>query len=532
MKNMNPIFSLKNFRSFGEDGADFELAPITVLTGCNSAGKSSLVKALKLLAKQPVGDTLEGFSGKRKLPYMYLKASSKDLMLGGYNRVVHSMSQDGKIEFSYSIWSSFLHEEVVCRRIYRVKKAVLNDGMLSRFSIEKKDGTIFYGGLPCRDSVVFNDGEVGDVDGIYEEEHFDAIRKNYERFVAAYGYSYYVSLKKKLDDRDRPVKDKEDDFYNRLVAKIEEGKKELEKVGMTIEEADEYDIDAISQWHEAKSYDDDSMIVRAYKEDLNDDERQDLLQQTYYTCVINEIVSPWFISRLATIDSSTNKISRVYNVDDHDKLSALLCDIVNRSSTYKYRSSAFVNDWLKKFEIGDCVEIEGTEDSYGVRIFIKNNEERRLLADEGCGLTQIISVLLQIDTMKNRYSKLSVSSDFKEITEYGKSIISIEEPEVHLHPKYQSMLADLFVDAYQKFNIRYIIETHSEYLIRNLQVMVADKDNILSSNDVSLNYVEKDKNGVSSNRKIEILEDGRLSEPFGPGFFDESKSLVMKMLKF
>ena len=50
MKNTNPIFTLKNFRSFGEDGADFELAPITVLTGCNSAGKSSLVKALMLLS--------------------------------------------------------------------------------------------------------------------------------------------------------------------------------------------------------------------------------------------------------------------------------------------------------------------------------------------------------------------------------------------------------------------------------------------------------------------------------------------------
>ena len=30
--NKNPIFSIKNFRSFGEDGADFEFAPITVLT--------------------------------------------------------------------------------------------------------------------------------------------------------------------------------------------------------------------------------------------------------------------------------------------------------------------------------------------------------------------------------------------------------------------------------------------------------------------------------------------------------------------
>jgi predicted ATPase len=93
------------------------------------------------------------------------------------------------------------------------------------------------------------------------------------------------------------------------------------------------------------------------------------------------------------------------------------------------------------------------------------------------------------------------------------------------------MLAEMFVEAYQKYNIHFIIETHSEYLIRKLQVLVADKENALLPDDVSLNYVEKDENGVSSNRKIDILEDGRLSEPFGPGFFDEATGLSMHLLK-
>ena len=48
----------------------------------------------------------------------------------------------------------------------------------------------------------------------------------------------------------------------------------------------------------------------------------------------------------------------------------------------------------------------------------------------------------------------------------------------------------------------------------------------------SVNYIEKNEEGSASNRKIEILEDGRLSEPFGPGFFDESRNLVLKMMKF
>ena len=46
---MNTEFSIKNFRAFDEEGANFQIAPITILTGCNSAGKSSMVKSLLLL---------------------------------------------------------------------------------------------------------------------------------------------------------------------------------------------------------------------------------------------------------------------------------------------------------------------------------------------------------------------------------------------------------------------------------------------------------------------------------------------------
>ena len=62
--------------------------------------------------------------------------------------------------------------------------------------------------------------------------------------------------------------------------------------------------------------------------------------------------------------------------------------------------------------------------------------------------------------------------------------------------------------------------------------MVADKENALTSNDVSLNYVEKNEEGVSHNRQIKILEDGRLSEPFGSGFYDEADTLAMELMKY
>lgn len=528
MKKTNPIFTLKNFRSFGEEGADFELAPITVLTGCNSAGKSSLVKALWLLAMQPVGSTFEDVEGKRNLPSMELKATAKELMLGGYNRLVHSLNKDGDIELTYCMWSMYLHEEVVCKRIFKAKKGVMNDGVLKSFTIEKKDGTVVYRGLPDNDIVPLGNGEEVVCQYISEEEHFETIKGNYDRFKAAYEYAYFAELKRKMDVHDKPVKSK---FYHKVIEKIVQGEAALYKCGMTKDEAEEYDLDAIMFWHQANKFDEDPYNLRAYKEDLSEDEKEELRQKLFYTSFINEIVSPWFFSRLASIDSSTNKINRVYSIDDRDKLSVLLFDIVNQTSDYKYRSGKFVNEWLKRFDIGDCIEIEGIDEGYGVRVYVENNGERRLLADEGCGLTQIVSLLLQIDNMKNRYCKRSMNEDFEDCCVYSKSVISIEEPEVHLHPKYQSLLADLFVEAYQKYNIQFIIETHSEYLIRKLQVMVANKENALSSCDVSLNYVEKGKDGLSTNRKIGLTEDGRLMDSFGEGFFDEAGGLSRQLLK-
>ena len=40
---------IKNFRNIGEEGAEIKLSPITIFTGCNSAGKSTAAKALLLL---------------------------------------------------------------------------------------------------------------------------------------------------------------------------------------------------------------------------------------------------------------------------------------------------------------------------------------------------------------------------------------------------------------------------------------------------------------------------------------------------
>jgi len=114
------------------------------------------------------------------------------------------------------------------------------------------------------------------------------------------------------------------------------------------------------------------------------------------------------------------------------------------------------------------------------------------------------------------------------IPEIFKTII-IEEPELNLHPAYQSLLADLFFEVHSEYKINFIIETHSEYLIRKTQLIVKDKELEASSNEnpFCVLYFGSDL----KQWKMSYREDGKFIEEFGTGFFDETRKIVKKMME-
>ena len=269
----------------------------------------------------------------------------------------------------------------------------------------------------------------------------------------------------------------------------------------------------------------------------------------YLIAVLYESLSPRFLQDVKYINSSSALIKRLYSIEESDKFAVCLRQYLNGPSQKfdflhrtqdivkvqenGYKQGDFLNKWIRKFQIGDAIHIKGTDEGLGVLIYLEKDGELRLLADEGYGISQLVVLLLQIETQIATATIRQIAGERSVIYKpiYDFSSIYVEEPEIHLHPKFQSLLADMFVEAYQEYKIRFIIETHSEYLIRRLQVMVADKDIPLTPDKVSLNYVEKDETtGISTNRQIKILEDGRLSEPFGTGFLDEAGNSARNLL--
>ncbi len=109
-------------------------------------------------------------------------------------------------------------------------------------------------------------------------------------------------------------------------------------------------------------------------------------------------------------------------------------------------------------------------------------------------------------------------------------VIILEQPELHLHPKVQTRLADFFV-AMNKLGKQCIVETHSEYLINRLRLLVVKSDDNKIADDTMIYFVEKDKTeGYSMYRNIVINTYGKI-ERWPDGFFDEGESLASQIVE-
>ena len=253
---------------------------------------------------------------------------------------------------------------------------------------------------------------------------------------------------------------------------------------------------------------------------------------------------------LRYVGSNRIEIKRLYSLENQDNFGHTVSEYFEATRLQKkkdeHKSGEFINKWIREFGIGQRFSIESLTDGIGLVLKIYQGEDDpdgRLLADYGYGVSQLVSILLEIETAVLKVDKELGSSivDYQSQTINLSNLwlvrdlatipitIAIEEPEIHLHPRYQSLLADMFVDAYLNYGIHFIVETHSEYLIRKLQNHVGN--GTVKTDALSFLYVEDGNDSDEKVREIGIAEDGRLTSSFGPGFFDEADSLAMNLLK-
>lgn len=130
------------------------------------------------------------------------------------------------------------------------------------------------------------------------------------------------------------------------------------------------------------------------------------------------------------------------------------------------------------------------------------------LADVGSGVAQVLPIVVQA-----RYG--------------GSQILCVEQPELHLHPRAQAALGDLLAEHAVTFtdgqnlegNVQWIVETHSETMVLRLQRRIREKR--LAPDQVCVLYVDPGEDG-STVQRLRLDDHGDFIDDWPHGFFDES----------
>lgn len=217
---------------------------------------------------------------------------------------------------------------------------------------------------------------------------------------------------------------------------------------------------------------------------------------------------------------SSRRVLFDYN-DRNDYMAMTLHDLVNERISNQERY--FINKWLKAFGIGVGYKITSVVgESFILQITNKNGQET-YLADMGMGTNQLITLLFRLAIFIHKqhiHKKLPY-----------KPTIVLEEPEQNMHPAFQSKLADLFFEVEQEFGFSFLIETHSEYLVRRAQVIVAmqnyeNEKDLDRKNPFRVFYFPENKNPYD----MRFRTDGNFSREFGTGFYDEATNLLFQII--
>lgn len=578
--------AINNFRVF-KAHTQFQFAPITILTGPNSSGKSSLFKALMLLADSAkkynlreldftgeshylgnLEDVLNHENGSDTLTFDLDFTGEKDLLFGllekGFSLKLEYVEQKlTKVELSTSC-------NIVNNINYLDKKKIL----LSRFLIKNQNSileeyryinmveimknqknALF---LPKREHTSPELYSIIDENLIFKKlkkcnknqvkDFIDIVKKyTYMDFFPNITLPSFIDVKFVYDYIELMYDDigfDDEGWY------IESCKTLLQTFPESLKELYQPLLDIVGHLTM------DEITSQSFSDWLNDVFRQelDLLNHYLENLLFNDV-----LSKIIYTEAFRANTKRIYAYQSQGtSINTLLVDF-NRLLSQKNKEegevvSNFLNNSIKIFEIGEGLKIVNIEGAANKISVVRKNSEINL-ADLGYGYTQFLSIPIKmvasvtmkddvkVIPFKNQYlnpvdgyfytqgdtpTKRQEKYHFPEV---NGPLFLLEEPETNLHPKLQSLLADFFVEACRTFAMTLVAETHSEYLVRKLQYLVAKGE--IRPQDVALYYFYPPgqvPDGHEQVERINILPDGRLDKDFGTGFFDESAKLMMSLL--
>ncbi len=211
--------------------------------------------------------------------------------------------------------------------------------------------------------------------------------------------------------------------------------------------------------------------------------------------------------------------------DQNDYVSKSIHEFYNQRIVYNTELGKIFLKWINDFtgQEFDSYEVKAVQgEAYRFVLHPKAWAKKREgvnLADMGRGTIQLVILFIRLATIIKRYK-----------SRIDKPVVLVEEPEQNLHPAVQSKLAKLFLDIYIEEQIRFIIETHSEYIVRNVQVLFScglkKSEYTVEANPFAVYYFDAEEGPLLMSFK----PNGRFNREFGTGFYDVATDLSFDLL--
>jgi hypothetical protein len=200
-----------------------------------------------------------------------------------------------------------------------------------------------------------------------------------------------------------------------------------------------------------------------------------------------------------------------HNVNSSDKLGEQTQTSVQKRVSTALRDLGVV----ERFRIKELAKATNV---YQALAMVSQHSPEVLIGDIGFGVSQVFPVVVQLHYVPSG------------------SLVLLEHPELHLHPKAQAELADLIIDVVQQRKLQVVIESHSEYFLTRLQRRMAEHglgtEHEIDSKDMAL-YFCRLENGESKLEELKLNEFGSITnwpdEFFGNPFEERSAMLDAEM---
>lgn len=455
---------LNNYKAF--EDVTIPIKPLTILLGANSVGKSSIIQMLMLL-HQTAEERQGIYSSALKIYGNYVNVGAFDNLFKDKDLAKNLQI---RIQFSDDYTSNIIRR---CKEVYiekfkdaasflpSLEMEIVQPGnlyvreefrqyiLMFKENIEKiknKDENL-YSFLRYRLDLPFNNEDKDDVKNILRCYDLTDTISNSES--TDYFITYNLSVvNSKLKINKFSVEIGEDLSLLEIENKTESNIKISSFFPLTVQDTDFIKSKAV--------FNKTIFDLMPESDDLETSTPvAGLLVDLIYR-FITEIQNSLFEDNLNYVSPLRAHPKRYYMLDKAKMTISLdtldgdaIAEVLKENDTVKKK----VNKWFDTF--GFKIDVKPFKEIIH-HMYVTQNGLPLDITDVGFGISQVLPIIIQ---------------GF--LSQRG-SLTIIEQPEIHLHPKMQADLGDLFIDIVNSDEKKLIIETHSEYILRRIRRRISE----------------------------------------------------------